>query len=167
MRARERLRAPEPGLAGSVADRAEDVEGDPAGGDPLPVPVQGPDPERQVIEQQRALRRPEGWAVRLESDRREELDPVGDELAHLAALGVDAKAPGAIAGDAGGLDVGGAGTDCSKGLRDSAGDELVVTGRLRSIAALDLAFAVIAGAVLGLLTGHHLGEDVRLCPPGR
>ena len=81
MRARERLRTPEPGLAGLVANRAEDVESDPAGGDALAVGVQGADPKREMIEQKRAFRRPEGRPVGLEDDRRKELDPVGDELA--------------------------------------------------------------------------------------
>ena len=50
MRAREGLGAPEPRLARPVADRAEDVEGDPPRRDPPPAGVQGPDPERQVVE---------------------------------------------------------------------------------------------------------------------
>jgi hypothetical protein len=58
MGAYERLSEPEPRLAGAVADAAEDVEGDPAGGDPSPGGIQGPNPEGQVVKQQRALCRP-------------------------------------------------------------------------------------------------------------
>jgi hypothetical protein len=81
MGGRKRLGAPELGLGGNVADRAEDVEGDPPSRDPPPTGVQRPDAKRQVIEQQRALRRPRGGANGLEDDRREQLDPVGDQLA--------------------------------------------------------------------------------------
>src|SRR3989442_8849676 len=111
MRPWEGLSEQEPGLAGARADRAEDVEGDPAGGDPLRACVQGPDPEGQMIEQERPLGWPGGWSMALEDDRREQLDPVGDELtmvglAHLAGVGVEAKAPGTVAGDAGCAHVG-------------------------------------------------------------
>src|SRR5207342_2203022 len=75
MCARKCFCVPELRLAGLVADRAEDVEGDPPGGNALAVGVQGADPEGQVIEQERALRWPEGGPVGLEDDRREELDP--------------------------------------------------------------------------------------------
>jgi hypothetical protein len=74
-------RAPEPRLAGHVSDRAEDVEGDPAGRNPPPGGIQSADAEGQVIEQQRALGRPGAGAVGLEDDRREQLHPVADQLA--------------------------------------------------------------------------------------
>lgn len=163
----ERLGMPEPGLAGAVADRAEDVEGDSPGGDPPALGVVGPDPERQMVEQQRALGRPGARALRLGDDRREQLDPVGDELAvsglaQLAGLGVEAKAPGAVAGDAGCLHVGGSSADGCERLRDPAGDELVVARRLRSLATLNPTLAVLARAMPGLLPRQQLGEDVRL-----
>jgi hypothetical protein len=60
MCARERLRVPELWLAGLVADCAEDVEGDAADGMRLPLAS-------------RARTR--------KDDSREELDPVGPELA--------------------------------------------------------------------------------------
>jgi hypothetical protein len=72
---------PELRLAGAVADRAEDIEGDPASRDRPAGGVQGPDPEGQMLEQQRARGRPGGRALGLKDDRREQLDPVGDELA--------------------------------------------------------------------------------------
>jgi hypothetical protein len=62
---------PEPRLAGAVADRAEDVEGDPPSGYPPAARILGPDPEGQVIEQQRPLNRPCGEPMRLEDHRRE------------------------------------------------------------------------------------------------
>ena len=46
MGTRERLREPEPRLAGVEADAAEDVEGDPAGGDPPARRRPGREPER-------------------------------------------------------------------------------------------------------------------------
>jgi len=48
---REGLSAPQSRLAGAVADRAEDVEGDPAGGDPPPGRIEGPDPKGQMVEE--------------------------------------------------------------------------------------------------------------------
>ena len=80
LRAREGHRAPEPRPAGPVADSAQDIEGDPAAGDPSAALVQGPDPEGQMIEQERARGRPGARAVRLIDDRCERLDLVGDEL---------------------------------------------------------------------------------------
>jgi hypothetical protein len=59
----EGLRAPEPRLAGYVADRAEDVEGDVAGRDSPSRGVEGPDAERQVVEQKRPLDLPRGRAM--------------------------------------------------------------------------------------------------------
>jgi hypothetical protein len=73
--------APKLRPAGHIADRAEDVEGDPAGRDPPTGGVQRPDAERQVIEQERALSRPGARAMGLEDDRRKELNPVCDQLA--------------------------------------------------------------------------------------
>jgi hypothetical protein len=78
---REGLGARKPRPAGHIADRAEDVEGDPAGRDPPTGGVQRPDAERQVIEQERALSRPGARAMGLEDDRRKELNPVCDQLA--------------------------------------------------------------------------------------
>jgi hypothetical protein len=149
MRARKGLRAPEPRLAGAVPDRAEDVEGDPSGGNPPAVGVQGPDPEGQMVEQQRSLGWPGGWGMGPEDDRREQLDPVGDELAvvglaHLAGHGIEAKAAGAVARDAGRLHVSRAGADGAKRLGDPTGHELVVASCLRTLTALDPTFAVIA-----------------------
>ena len=143
VRARERLRAPEPGFAGLIAGGAEDVEGDAAGGDSLALGVQGTDPEGQMIEQQRSLRRPESRPVGLEDDRREELDLVGDELAvvrlaQLAGLEVDGETAGAVAGDAGGLHVGGAGADRCERLGDPSGDEVVIERSLRTLVALEV-----------------------------
>jgi hypothetical protein len=45
----ERRGVPEPGLAGAVADRAEDVEGDRSSGDPATACILGSDPERDVV----------------------------------------------------------------------------------------------------------------------
>jgi hypothetical protein len=172
MSAREGLGAPEPRLAGAVADRAEDVERDSAGRDPPPAGVQGSNPERQVVEQERALGRPGGQAMRLKDDRREQLDPVGEELsvvglAQLAGLGVEAKAPGAIAGNTGGVYVGGAGVHRMKRLGDPASDELVVARRLRALAPLHVSLAVLAGVVPGLLPRQQLGEHMGLAGPQR
>ena len=84
-----------------------------------------------------------------EDDRREQLDPVGDELAvvglaHLAGLGIEAKAAGAVARDAGGMHVSRASADGAKRLRDPTGHELVMASCLRALTALDPTFAVIA-----------------------
>jgi hypothetical protein len=78
---RERLGVPKQRLCGAVSNRAKNVEGDPAGAYRLAVGIQGPDPEGQVVEQERAFGRPGSRTVRPKDDRREELDPVGDELA--------------------------------------------------------------------------------------
>jgi hypothetical protein len=81
MGGRERLRVPDARLASSVADGAEDVESDRPSRDPAPLRVLGPDPKRDVVQEQRRLSRPGGRSVTLEDDRCEQLDPVGDELA--------------------------------------------------------------------------------------
>jgi hypothetical protein len=52
MSAREGLGAPEPRLPGAVADRAENLEGDPAGRDRPAAGVQGSDPEGQMVKQE-------------------------------------------------------------------------------------------------------------------
>jgi hypothetical protein len=49
---------PKPRPAGAIADRAEDIEGDGAAGDPPAGRILGPDPNGQVVEQKRALGRP-------------------------------------------------------------------------------------------------------------
>jgi hypothetical protein len=156
---------PEPRLSGAVADRAEDVEGDPAGRDSPPAGVEGPDPEGQVVEEQRALRRPGALAVGLEDNRREQLDPVADELAvaglaQLAGFGVDPKAPGTIPGHAGGAHVGGAGAHRVKRLGDPASDELEVARRLRALPPFDRPLAVLAAVAPRLLPRQQLGEHV-------
>jgi hypothetical protein len=107
-----------------------------------------------------------------EDDRCEQLHPVGDELAvgglaHLAGLRVEAEAPGPSAGHPRGLPVGSAGPDGGECLGDSAGDELVVARCLRTLAPLDLALAVLAGSVPGLLAREKLGEDVGRSLPRR
>jgi len=79
MGAAERFGAPAFRLAGAVSHRTEDIEGD-ASGIRLPF-VERPDAERQLVEEKRALSRPSGRTVRLEGARREELDPIGHELA--------------------------------------------------------------------------------------
>ncbi len=112
---------------------------------------------------QPALTRP----IRRRDHRREELDPVGHELAmgglaHLADLGIEAEAIGPITRDAGGLHVGVAGADRCQRLSDPASNELVVARGLRTLAALELSFALLAVAVPGLLPGQELGEDVWL-----
>ena len=101
-----------------------------------------------------------------EDDRREQLDPVGDELAvvglaDLAGLGVVAEAMGSVAGDPGCPHVGGAGADRLQGFGNCARNELVVAGSLRPLAPGDLSLAVLAGAMPGLLARQELGEHVR------
>jgi hypothetical protein len=54
-----------------------------------------------MIKQQRSLSRPAGGTVRLEHDRREQLNPVGNKLpvaglTQLAALSIDTKPAGSI-----------------------------------------------------------------------
>src|SRR5919206_4476039 len=172
MGAREGLRVPQPRLARAESDRAEDVEGNPSTGDPDSARVLGSDPEGQVVERQRALGRPGGRSMKREDDRCEQLHPVGDELAvgglaHLAGLRVEAEAPGPSAGHPRGLPGGSAGPDGGECLGDSAGDELVVARGLRTLAPLDLALAVLAGSVPGLLAREKLGEDVGRSLPRR
>jgi hypothetical protein len=77
----ERRGVPEPGLAGAVADRAEDVEGDRPPRDAATACILGSDPEWDVVQQQRAVSWPTRRSVRREDDGCEQLDPVGDELA--------------------------------------------------------------------------------------
>jgi hypothetical protein len=77
----EGLGTPEPGLAGAVADRTEDVEGDRPSGDAATACILGPDPEWDLVQEQRAVSWPRGRSVRCKDDGCEELDPVGDELA--------------------------------------------------------------------------------------
>jgi hypothetical protein len=122
----------------------------------LPAGVQQADAEGQVIEQERALDRPGAGAMGIEDHRREQLHPVGDELAviglaKLAGLGIEAEAMGAVAGDPRGAPVAGARADGVHRLGDPAGDELVVARGLRPLAPLDAALAVLAGLVPGLL----------------
>ena len=110
--------------------------------------------------------------MKREDDRCEQLHPVGDELAvgglaHLAGLRVEAEAPGPSAGHPRGLHGGSAGPDGGECLGDSAGDELVVARCLRTLAPLDLALAVLAGSVPGLLAREKLGEDVGRSLPRR
>ena len=126
-------------LPGVIADRAEDIKRDPTRRNPLPARVQSPDSEGQMIEQQRALGRPGARAVGLEHDRSEQLDPIGDELpmiglTNLPGLRVDAKAASAITGNTRRAHVSRATADRVQRLRDPPRDELVVAGRLRTLA---------------------------------
>jgi len=152
MRACERLCEPEPRLAGAEADAAEDIEGDPAGRDPPAAGVQGSHPEGQMVKQQRALYRPRRWTMRFEDDRREQLHPVGDELAmmglaQLAGPTIETQAPGTITSDARGAHVGVAGAHCLERLRDSLGDELVVARRFRALTPPQCSFTVLAAGM--------------------
>src|SRR5215210_2983171 len=74
---------------------------------------------------------------------------------------------GAIAGNSRCAHVGGAGASRLQRLGDPAGHELVVARRLRALAPLDVALALLAGVVPGLLPRQELGEDVGLAAPRR
>jgi len=168
----ERLGEPEPRLAGAIADAAEDVEGDLAGGDSPPAGVQGSNPKGQMVEQQRAVCRPGRRTVGIEDDRRKDLHPIGEKLAviglaQLAGLDVDAKASGPITGHARGAHVAAAGTHRLQRLGDSPGHELVVARRLRALASLKPSLTVLAGAMPRLLPWQELREHVRLSAPAR
>ncbi len=163
---------PEPRPAGGKADAAEDVERHPAGRDPLSARVQGSHTEGQMVEQQGALHRPGERTVGLEDDRREDLDPIGEQLtviglAQLARLSVDAEAPGSIAGHARGAHVAGAAAHRLQRLGDPPRYELVVTRRLGAVAPLEGSLAVLAGAVPRLLPRQEFGEHVRLSARAR
>ncbi len=167
----ERRCMPEPRPAGAIADRAKDIEGDRSSGYPPAARILGPDPKGQVVEQQRALSGPCGRPVRLEDHRREQLDPIANELAmggltHFTGLRVKTEAPGAIASHPRGPHVAAAGTDRRQRFGDPAGDELVMARSLRTLASLDPPLAVVAGAMPRLLPRKQLGEDVRLGAPG-
>lgn len=108
----------------------------------------------------------------LEDDRGKQLDPIGDQLpvvglAQLTGVGVEAKAAGAIAGDAGGAHVGGAGADGREPLGNPSGDELVMARRLWALSPLHVSLALIAGVVPGLLPRQQLGEHVGLAGAAR
>lgn len=92
----------------------------------------------------------------LKDDRSEQLDPVGDELpmiglTNLASLRVDAKAASAITGNTRRAHISRATADGVQRLRDPPRDELVVAGRLWTLAPLDLPLAQIAGVMPSLL----------------
>jgi len=104
-RGRERLKTPQARPVALIAHRGEDVKDDPAAGDGLAVRAERLDAEREVVEDKRALGGPVVRTVPLENDRREELDPVRDELAvrrepRVARVGVGAQPPRALASDA-------------------------------------------------------------------
>jgi hypothetical protein len=114
--------------------------------------------------------RPAGRTLKLEQRRREQLDPVGDELAlgglaHLAGLGIETEAPGPSSGNTRGPHVAVPSADGSQRLGDPTSDELVVARSLRTFAPLDPSLAVLTGPVPGLLTRQKLGEHVRLALP--
>jgi hypothetical protein len=58
MGGREGFSTPEAGRSGAIADRAEDVEGDRPAGNAATARILGPDPEGDVVEEQRGVRRP-------------------------------------------------------------------------------------------------------------
>jgi len=104
--------------------------------------------------------------MRLEHDRREQLDPVGHELAmtrlaQLAAVVVDREPRRPLARHQGGLLVGRARADRNERAGDAASDGLVLTPRLRALMPLDLALTALAALAPRLLARKKLGEDVR------
>jgi len=87
--------------------------------------------------------------MRLEHDRREQLDPVGHEpavtcLAQLAAVPVDREPRRPLARHQGRVLVGRARADRNQRAGDAASDELVLTRRLRALVAIDLALTTLA-----------------------
>ncbi len=69
--ARERLQPPQPRAPALTTHRSEDAQRD-----PMTASLRIAHPERQVIQQQRAVRRPRTRAIGLENDRDEHLQPV-------------------------------------------------------------------------------------------
>jgi hypothetical protein len=83
-------------------------------------------------------------------------------LAQLAAVVVDRKPRRPLARYQGGLLVGRARTDRNQRAGNAPSDELVLTRRLRTLVALDLALTALTAHAPRLLTRKKLGEHVRL-----
>ena len=166
--ARERLQAPQLGAPGLVPHCAKDPERD-----PMAATVWVADPERQVIHQQRAARRPLPWAVGLEHDWGEHLGPVHHQLSvprepQLAATGVGPHATGVgpqslrpLPRDHRRVAVGRAGPDHLQRLGDPPSDELILARRVWTLVEVDVALAGLASIRPGLLARQTLGEAVR------
>jgi len=110
--------------------------------------------------------------VGLKDDRREDLDPVCDELAvarraQLARLGVGAQPPRSLAGDQGRLAVARPGSHRHERLGDPPRDELVVASGVRSLVHTHGSLAALAGVVPSLLARQELGEAMRSVAVGR
>jgi hypothetical protein len=89
--------------------------------------------------------------MRLEHDRREQLDPVGHQLAmtrlaQLAAVVVDREPRRPLARHQGGLLVGRARADRYQRAGDPTSDELVLPRRLRPLMTLDLALTALTAS---------------------
>ena len=105
----------------------------------------------------------------LEDDRREDLDPVGDQLAvtrhaRLARLRVGTQPPRPLARHKRRLAVGRPGADRDQRLGDPPGHELVAASCVRSLVEVDRALAGLAGVVPRLLARKPLGEPMRPVP---
>jgi hypothetical protein len=105
-------------------------------------------------------------AMTLEHDRREQLDPVGHELAvarfaQLAHVAVDRRPRRSLPRRQSGALVGRACADLNERAGDAARHKLVLASRLRTLTASDLALARLAALAPCLLARKKLGKDVR------
>jgi hypothetical protein len=122
------------------------------------------DPEAEMVEHERAGRRPACAALAFVDDRREHLNPVADELPVAAVVAPpiraerEAVAPTAHFG--GRTLVGLAASDRDQRPSDVACGELVLSRRRRSLRHVDAALALIAHAGHGDLARQSVREPV-------
>ena len=108
----------------------------------------------------------------LEHDRREDLDPVGHQLAvarhaQLARLGVGAQPPRSLARHQPRLAVGLASSHRLKRLCDPAGDKLVPASGVRPLVQMHRPLARLASVAPGLLSVQQLSEAMSPIAVGR
>ncbi len=171
MRARKGLGTPEPRPAGPVADRAEDIEGDPAGRDPSAAGVQG------LTQKARWSRRSEPRPAKPSGGeaRRRPVRTARPSRRRAARDRTHAPRRSLHRSESPGRDHARRGRPACRSRRhrqppclgDSSGDGLVMARRFRALAALDLTLAVIAGTAPALLAGQELGEHVWPAAPTR
>ena len=143
------------------SSRAEHPEGDPKA-----PPGRVAHREGQIVDQQRARSWPRVGAMGLEHDRREDLHPVGDELAvprhpRLAALRVSRQPPRPLGCHQCRLAIARSCAHRDERLGDPARHEPVVARGMRALEKAHRALADPASVMPGLLARQRLREAVR------
>src|SRR5215207_11154154 len=110
--------------------------------------------------------------MRIEYDRRKDLDPVSDQLAVAGharppGFGIGPQPSRSLARHQPRLAVGRAGSHRLKRFRNPPCDELVAASGVWSLVEVHRPLAGLASVVPGLLPGHQLGEAMRPVAVGR